>query len=192
MTVRLRRRRPVCSRCGQTGAFLEIPDRRVKRWRHLDLGANRCVIECHLTGLRCPDCGVHLKAVPWARPEAQHHTRLRGCRGLAGEADGQVRDRGGRATAARGSFQRRKRDRPVGKAARGAPAGSVSWPAPGRSARRKAMAHESASGRAPARTRTTPSTECARPPCSRSSTQQPGPRGCTWGPAQVRREMCQS
>jgi transposase len=64
----------VCSRCGQIGRFLEIHDRRVKRWRHLDVGAHRCVIECCLRRLRCPDCGVHLEAVPWARPDA-HHTR---------------------------------------------------------------------------------------------------------------------
>ena len=74
VTVRLRRRRRVCGRCGQTGRRLEIHDRRVKRWRHLDLGANRCVIECELRRLRCADCGVHLEAVPWARPDA-HHTR---------------------------------------------------------------------------------------------------------------------
>ena len=74
VTVRLCRRRRVCSRCGQTGRFLEIHDRRTKRWRHLDLGASRCVIECELRRLRCPDCGVHLEAVPWARPDS-HHTR---------------------------------------------------------------------------------------------------------------------
>ena len=74
VTVRLRRRRRVCGRCGQTGRHLEIRDHRVKRWRHLDLGANRCVIEAGLRRLRCPDCGVHLEAVPWARHDA-HHTR---------------------------------------------------------------------------------------------------------------------
>ena len=74
VTVRLRRRRRVCGRCGQTGRRLEIHDRRMKRWRHLDLGANRCVIESELRRLRCPDCGVHLEAVPWARHGA-HHTR---------------------------------------------------------------------------------------------------------------------
>jgi transposase len=71
VTVRLRRRRRVCGRCGQTGQ-LEIHDRRVKRWRHLDLGASRCTIECELRRLRCPDCGVRLEAVPWARPGAAH------------------------------------------------------------------------------------------------------------------------
>ena len=73
VTVRLRRRRRVCSVCGQTGR-LEIHDRRIKRWRHLDLGASRCWIECELRLLRCSDCGVRLEAVPWARAGA-HHTR---------------------------------------------------------------------------------------------------------------------
>jgi transposase len=63
-----RRRRRVCSRCGQTGRHLEIADYRVKRWRHLDLGACRCILECELRRLRCPDCGVRYEAVRWARP----------------------------------------------------------------------------------------------------------------------------
>jgi transposase len=71
VTVRLRRRRRVCGGCGQTGP-LEIHDRRIKRWRHLDLGASRCTVECELRRLRCPDCGVRLEAVPWARPGAAH------------------------------------------------------------------------------------------------------------------------
>jgi len=74
VTVRLRGRRRVCGCCGQTGRHLQIHDRRVKCWRHLDLGANRCVIESELRRLRCRDCGVHLEAVPWARHDA-HHTR---------------------------------------------------------------------------------------------------------------------
>lgn len=72
VTVRLRRRRRVCALCGQTGRHLHIHDRRVKRWRHLDLGSARCVIECQLRRLRCRDCGVHLEAVGWARSGAQH------------------------------------------------------------------------------------------------------------------------
>ncbi|MCA1677550.1 MAG: ISL3 family transposase [Actinobacteria bacterium] len=65
VVVRLRRRRRVCSSCGQLGT--RIHARRVKRWRHLDLGATRCVIECELRRLDCPDCGVRYEAVPWAR-----------------------------------------------------------------------------------------------------------------------------
>ena len=69
VTLRLRkRRRRVCSVCGQTGRYLEIVDYRTKRWRHLDLGVNRCMLECELRRLRCPDCGVRYEAVRWARP----------------------------------------------------------------------------------------------------------------------------
>jgi transposase len=72
VTVALTRRRRVCSGCGQTGRHLHIHDRRIKRWRHLDLGATRCFIEAELRRLRCPDCGVRLEPVPWARPDARH------------------------------------------------------------------------------------------------------------------------
>jgi transposase len=72
VTVRLRRRRRVCSGCGQVGR-LQIHDRRVKRWRHLDLGASRCIIECELRRLWCHACGgPRIEPVPWARPGAAH------------------------------------------------------------------------------------------------------------------------
>ena len=51
VTVRLRSRRRVCAGCGQTGRRLEIHDRWIKRWRHLDLGSSRCVIESELPPL---------------------------------------------------------------------------------------------------------------------------------------------
>jgi transposase len=70
VTVRLRRRRRVCSGCGQLGG--SIHGRRVKHWRHLDLGCNRCVIECELRRLWCPDCGARFEAVPWARPGSRY------------------------------------------------------------------------------------------------------------------------
>src|SRR5450755_817999 len=65
VTVALRAKRPVCSGCGARG--LQIKEHRDKRWRHLDLGASRCVIECELRRLYCPGCGDLLEAVPWAR-----------------------------------------------------------------------------------------------------------------------------
>ena len=65
VTVRLRRKRPVCSGCGARG--LKIKEHRVKRWRHLDLGACRCEIECVLRRLYCPGCGDVYEQVPWAR-----------------------------------------------------------------------------------------------------------------------------
>src|ERR1019366_1159088 len=70
VTVRSRWRRRVCSRCGQVGG--SIHDRRVKRWRHLDLGASRCVIECELRRLWCRDCGAQFEAVPWARAGSRY------------------------------------------------------------------------------------------------------------------------
>lgn len=51
---------------------LQIHGRRVKRWRHLDLGSCRCVIECELRRLWCPDCGARLEAVPWARSGSRY------------------------------------------------------------------------------------------------------------------------
>jgi transposase len=73
VTLRLReRRRRICSVCGQTGRHLEIVHYRTNRWRHLDLGVNRCLLECDLRRLRCPDCGVRYEAVRWARPGAPY------------------------------------------------------------------------------------------------------------------------
>ena len=65
VTVALRRKRPVCSGCGARG--LKIKDHRVKRWRHLDQGGLRCVIECRLRRLYCPGCGDLPEMVEWAR-----------------------------------------------------------------------------------------------------------------------------
>lgn len=68
--VRLRRRRRVCSRCGQAVAVTHDTSRR--RWRHLDLGGVRCYLEASLRRVRCPDCGVRVEAVPFARAGARH------------------------------------------------------------------------------------------------------------------------
>jgi transposase len=65
VTVGLRAKRPVCSGCGARG--LPIKEHRTKRWRHLDLGAARCYIECDLRRPYCPGCGDIYEAVPWAR-----------------------------------------------------------------------------------------------------------------------------
>lgn len=64
-TVRLRRRRRVCSGCGQVCAATH--DTQLCRWRHLDLGAQRCYVVCAVRRVKCPDCGVRMDAVPWAR-----------------------------------------------------------------------------------------------------------------------------
>ena len=66
VTVALRRRRRVCSGCGQVCRATHDTVR--SRWRHLDLGALRCYVVCALRRVKCPDCGVRVEPVPWARP----------------------------------------------------------------------------------------------------------------------------
>jgi transposase len=68
--VRLRRRRKVCGRCGQLVTATHAKN--LRRWRHLDLGGQRCFIEAELRRVRCRDCGVRVEAVPFARPGARH------------------------------------------------------------------------------------------------------------------------
>ncbi len=70
VTVALRRERPICSGCGARG--LKIKDHRVKRWRHLDAGGLRCVIECRLRRLYCAGCGDLPEMVEWARGGARY------------------------------------------------------------------------------------------------------------------------
>ena len=65
VTVAPRRRRRVCSHCGQVCRATH--DTVLSRWRHLDLGAQRCYVVCRLRRVKCPDCGVRVDAVPWAR-----------------------------------------------------------------------------------------------------------------------------
>ncbi len=70
VTVALRRKAPICSGCGARG--LHIKDHRVKRWRHLDVGGVRCVVECRLRRLYCPGCGDLPEHVEWARGGARY------------------------------------------------------------------------------------------------------------------------
>ncbi|MBW3557983.1 MAG: transposase family protein, partial [Actinobacteria bacterium] len=51
--LRRRRRRPVCP-CGWKGRG--IYDRRVRRWRHLDLAGTRCWLEAEVRRLACRRC----------------------------------------------------------------------------------------------------------------------------------------
>ena len=43
-----------------------------RRWRSLDLGTVQVVVEADAPRVRCPDHGVVVAAVPWARPGAGH------------------------------------------------------------------------------------------------------------------------
>jgi transposase len=44
----------------------------VRRWRHLDLGSQRCLIKAEICRVRCPGCGVKVEAVSFAPPRARH------------------------------------------------------------------------------------------------------------------------
>lgn len=70
VAMRLRRRLLVCARCGCVGRAGY--DRRLRRWRHLDLAGSRCFLVYALRRFRCPGCRrVVSEAVPWARPGAR-------------------------------------------------------------------------------------------------------------------------
>ncbi len=68
--LRLRRRKLRCP-CGhETRACY---DRSVRRWRHLDLGACRLLLEAEIRRLSCSRCErVRTEQVPWARPGGRH------------------------------------------------------------------------------------------------------------------------
>jgi len=69
--LRRRPRRLVCPRCGCLGRA-GYDRREQRRWRHLDLGATRCYLECELRRFRCPGCRkVVTETVAWARPGAR-------------------------------------------------------------------------------------------------------------------------
>jgi len=56
--------------CGQVCG--QVHDRAWRRWRHLDVGTQRCLVEYELRRVRCPDYGVRVEAVAWARSGARH------------------------------------------------------------------------------------------------------------------------
>ena len=71
VTVALKRRRLICPECGYwTAARFNIQDHD-SVWRHLDLGVWRLEVRCRLRRLCCPEHGVLVEAVPFARPGAR-------------------------------------------------------------------------------------------------------------------------
>lgn len=74
VTVVLKRRRLVCPHCGYTTRWRYDTRGQLSRWRHLDLGVWRVELCCRLRRLTCPDHGVVVEHVPFARPGA-HLTR---------------------------------------------------------------------------------------------------------------------
>jgi transposase len=74
VTVVLRRRRLVCPHCSFTTRSRYDTREEPSVWRHLDLGVWRVEIHCRRRRLGCPDHGVVVEGVPFARPAA-HLTR---------------------------------------------------------------------------------------------------------------------
>jgi transposase len=47
---------------------MAVHDTEEKRWRHLNFFQHKAYITARVPRTRCPECGVHLVEVPWARP----------------------------------------------------------------------------------------------------------------------------
>ena len=70
VTVRLRRRGLVCPHCGFATRVAHDVRPGLSSWRHLDVGVWRVEVRARLRRLSCPDHGVVVEGVPFARPGA--------------------------------------------------------------------------------------------------------------------------
>lgn len=61
------RRCPTCGRVCETYDGRPTP----RRWRTLDIGISKCYLEYAPVRVRCPEHGVHVESVPWARPKSR-------------------------------------------------------------------------------------------------------------------------
>lgn len=61
------RRCPVCGRACAVYDGRPAP----RRWRALDVGASKCYLEYAPARVECPEHGVHVESVPWARPRSR-------------------------------------------------------------------------------------------------------------------------
>lgn len=71
VTVVLRRRRLQCPKCSYLTWHRENKQHHDSSWRHLDLGTWRLEVHARLRRLRCPEHGVHVEGVPFARDGAR-------------------------------------------------------------------------------------------------------------------------
>jgi transposase len=71
VTVALRRERLLCPRCGYSTPYRENVQKDASVWRHLDFGVWRVEVHARLRRLRCPEHGVLVEGVPFARPGAR-------------------------------------------------------------------------------------------------------------------------
>jgi len=71
VVVALRRRRLCCPKCSYSTRHRENRQHHESVWRHLDLGVWRLEVRANLRRLRCPEHGVHVEGVPFARDGAR-------------------------------------------------------------------------------------------------------------------------
>ncbi len=69
--VALRRKKLVCPKCSYATMARENEQHHDSVWRHLDLGVWRLEVRARLRRLRCPEHGVHVEGVPFARDGAR-------------------------------------------------------------------------------------------------------------------------
>ena len=55
----------ICPDCKTDGC--RVHDTADKEWRHLNFFQHECYLHARVPRVSCPDCGVHLVEVPWAR-----------------------------------------------------------------------------------------------------------------------------
>ncbi len=67
----LRRTKLVCPKCAYSTVARENEQDHDSVWRHLDLGVWRLAVRARLRRLRCPEHGVHVEGVPFARDGAR-------------------------------------------------------------------------------------------------------------------------
>jgi len=71
VTVALRRGRLQCPKCSYLTWSRENKQHHDSTWRHLDLGVWRLEVHARLRRVRCPEHGVHVEGVPFARDDAR-------------------------------------------------------------------------------------------------------------------------
>jgi transposase len=57
---------PRCGECGRKLRDGKVVDSRSRKWRHLDLAGIQTHLRYEVRRVRCPRCGLHVEAVPWA------------------------------------------------------------------------------------------------------------------------------
>jgi transposase len=72
VTVGLRQRRLECPQCSYLTRHRYDTREVDSTWRHLDMGGRVCRIRLRRRRLRCPDHGVLVEGVPFARPRSEH------------------------------------------------------------------------------------------------------------------------